>query len=312
MLRVEAQTGNPFEIRVHRKQTTTNTVNKSAGTPIKQRNSAPSNLTKQAQGKVGISDNPFEKDRFGKGTVVVTSPASKREKVLGSPHRSTGGKLRSFVPERSAGNDYMFWVLTFLLLVLSIIINLNRTVLGMIYRAVTNESYLNNLALTSNPQTKVILLLYYTLYLINLSIFLYLTTQLWYGWSGVPWLLRCIAGVVVAYTLYQGALLLLGWIYPIKKEVSLYLFNIRVFESALGLLLLVVNFAIAFTPHEMAEMLVKVGIGLIVMFYLMRLSRGFFLSYRFLMTNAFHFILYLCAFEIAPFLILYKWAQGLG
>jgi len=261
-----AQSDNPFDIRVKGKTAMHSKHQKTKPKPVQTQQVAKPTQTRKKAIKTP-STNPFEKGH-------------RREKVAPKPANTTPGTTSGVkrikpldtnkvlgIPGQRKGNDYMFWVLTFVLLILSITINLNRSVLGIIYRAVTNESYLNNLALSSNAKTKVILNLYHILYLINAGIFLYLTIRTWKGWTGLPLLFQCIGFVFVIYAVYFAALHLLKWIYPLKKEITLYVFNIKIFESALGLLLLILNFSIAFSPIEIVNVLIKLGIGLFVITY---------------------------------------------
>jgi hypothetical protein len=57
----------------------------------------------------------------------------------------------------------------------------------------------------------------------------------------------------------------------------------------------------------MAEAAVWGGIGLLGLIYLFRSLRGLFVGARFLAFHKLHFLLYLCAVEIAPVAIAIKW-----
>ncbi len=311
-LMLYAQTGNPFELKVHPKYRMGKTREQARIMPVKNPDLAKPDKKKDVSPKFG-SSNPFEKGAHPENTSGVNRMTQTHAVAISHKEHSGRTSARKSVQKVfKSENDYLFWILTFLLLVLSIIINLNRSMLGILYRSVTNDNYLNNFALTANSQMRILLNLYYFYYLINAGIFLYLVLQARYEWTGIPRLLQSIGAVFIVYGFYHTALMLMRWVYPIKKETTLYLFTIKTFESTLGLFLLILNFAIAFTPAEIAGVLIKTGIGLFIIFYLLRMVRGFFLSNRYMVTHTFHFILYLCSFEIAPFLIIYQWVHGLG
>ncbi len=297
------QQSNPFEIRVKRHLTGANEDHSPEVASSTKRVNKKIEKTEEKQlSPTSESGNPFEKEHFTHSTTPIKQTGSTFNRTI-----SSKPTYPSPITAKSDSVDYLFWILTFLLLLLSILININRSVPGIIYRAVSNESFLNNLALTSNPQMRIVMNMYYFFYLINMGIFIYLIGRTWMEWEGMSWLFKSIAIVIAVYAVYLGALVLFKWIYPVDKEMTLYLFNIRMFESSLGFILLLLNFIIGFSSPGISLILIKVGIVLVLLFYLMRIARGLFLSYRFILSNTFHFILYLCAFEIAPFLILYQW-----
>jgi len=125
---------------------------------------------------------------------------------------------------------------------------------------------------------------------------------------GSFWLLflYCILGLSGIYLIKFLSLKLTGWIFQIKDAVDAYIFIVFIINKMAGLLLLPFLVLLAFTTGG---------------FYSIALTLSYFvlailLAYRFILTytvvrnqvrvNPFHFFLYLCAFEIAPLLLVYK------
>jgi hypothetical protein len=72
------------------------------------------------------------------------------------------------------------------------------------------------------------------------------------------------------------------------------------------LALLPINIFIAYSPESLKEIFIYCAFGIIALVYLVRSLRSLSVASPFLMTDQFHFLLYLCAVEIAPIMILVK------
>jgi hypothetical protein len=78
------------------------------------------------------------------------------------------------------------------------------------------------------------------------------------------------------------------------------------FNILLGLVLLPINILVGFAPESISKMAVYLGLGAILAIYGFRYLRGLSLGSRYLILHKFHFLLYLCAVEILPFIFLLK------
>lgn len=114
------------------------------------------------------------------------------------------------------------------------------------------------------------------------------------------------AGLSLVYFIKFAGLKISGWLFSMEEVADSYIFIVFVVNKMLGILLLPFLVLIAFTTDK----LYTAGIALSVCLV------GGMLIYRFILTyaavrnqvkvNLFHFFLYLCAFEIAPLLLIYK------
>ena len=122
------------------------------------------------------------------------------------------------------------------------------------------------------------------------------------------WLLflYCSLGLAVIYLIKFFGLKVTGWLFNIKGAADSYIFVVYIINKVIGIFLLPFLILLSFIQgdaYTVAMICSMCGIGVL-------------LVYRFLLTytsvrnqvkfNPFHFFLYLCAFEIAPLLLIYK------
>ncbi len=113
-------------------------------------------------------------------------------------------------------------------------------------------------------------------------------------------------GLSVIYLVKFIGLKIMGWIFGLEEASNSYIFIVFIINKVIAVFLLPFLFLLAFLNgggYHIALLLSWIAVG------------GLFL-YRFVLTyaavhnqvrfNPFHFFLYLCAFEIAPLLLIYK------
>jgi hypothetical protein len=117
--------------------------------------------------------------------------------------------------------------------------------------------------------------------------------------------LTCLATIIGYFFAKRFIYYMVGILTESKSEVLEYLFNITVFNRVLGLFLVPVTAVIAFIPLTQVEPLMYVGLGIVVIFYLLSLTRGIkiFMKKQF---SILYLILYLCTLEILPLLLIYN------
>jgi len=118
--------------------------------------------------------------------------------------------------------------------------------------------------------------------------------------------LYCSLGLSVAYFVKFLGLKISGWLFNMPEAAASYIFIVFVVNKMIGILLLPFLILLAFTQGDVYTVALNLSYCLLA---------GL-LAYRFILTfaavrnqvrvNPFHFFLYLCAFEIAPLLLVYK------
>ena len=118
--------------------------------------------------------------------------------------------------------------------------------------------------------------------------------------------LYAVAGLAVIYGVKFITLKLLGWVFQISETIESYIFIIFTTNKIIGILLIPFLIVLAFSFGSVNNAAITLSILLVVAVLIYR----FFLSYttvrRQMKLSFFHFFIYLCAFEIAPLLLINK------
>lgn len=128
------------------------------------------------------------------------------------------------------------------------------------------------------------------------------------GPEGSFWMLflySCI-GLSLAYFVKFLGLKIAGWLFSMEEAANSYIFIVFVINKMIGILLLPFLLLLGFSEAPVYTAALTLSFCLV----------GAMLAYRVILTfaavrnqvrvNLFHFFLYLCAFEIAPLLLVYK------
>ena len=142
---------------------------------------------------------------------------------------------------------------------------------------------------------------------ISLSIFFFLGHSTFVG--GISFNI----GLFIKILLGIGAIILIkvllerliGSLFGIDTLIDSYLFQKTSYKNFSGLLLLPINILLVFTI-PLSINLFYVIIGLLFIINLMGFITSIKTHQKTILNNIFYFILYLCALEIAPYIILYK------
>lgn len=126
---------------------------------------------------------------------------------------------------------------------------------------------------------------------------------------GSTWWSNFLYAALLVSGIYIGKFIVLnicGWIFGIRQVTDTYIFIVFLTNKMIGILLLPFVILIAFPNAEFLP-------SVIILSYIML---GAMLLYRFVISfrpvraeiklNRLHFFLYLCAFEIAPLLLIYR------
>ncbi|MEL7220091.1 MAG: DUF4271 domain-containing protein [Bacteroidota bacterium] len=203
-------------------------------------------------------------------------------------------------------------LLTLVLLVLtfaSITLIFFRTLYVKAYRALFNDNLLSLLYREREAGALGNFLITYLVFFLSGALFLTLLSQhyQWIAnkslWQQFGLFLQALLAVFIGKHLL---LAILGYIFPIQKETKRYSFTIMVFALVLGLVLTISALLLAYTPKDAHVFVIYGLLAVVVTTYILRSFRGLFIANRFIFSNQFHFLSYICAVEIGPALCLYK------
>jgi len=98
----------------------------------------------------------------------------------------------------------------------------------------------------------------------------------------------------------------LGWIFNIQRATDTYIFIVFLTNKILAIFLLPFLIMLSFSATLLNEIAVTLSLVMIIMFFLYRFIASYAPIRKEIKMNVFHFFLYICAFEIAPLLLIYR------
>jgi len=146
-------------------------------------------------------------------------------------------------------------------------------------------------------------------FVISLALYLYL---LMYRQQYVPgntaWM--AIPGLILLVTVVYGVkyvmLRFCGWLFGSAELADAYIFILYLINKVLGILLVPFLVILAFCKPELSKAFMYISIFFIVLLLAYRYIRSYSVVKQYLSFSRLHFFLYLCAFEVAPVLIITK------
>jgi hypothetical protein len=118
--------------------------------------------------------------------------------------------------------------------------------------------------------------------------------------------LYCTVLLAVLYLLKYLLIRTTGWIFNISRTAETYLFVVFMTNKIIGIFLLPFLVLISFSGPVISEIAITLSIIMTGVFYVYRFLGAYSILHKEIKISGLHFILYLCAFEIAPLLLIYK------
>jgi hypothetical protein len=133
-----------------------------------------------------------------------------------------------------------------------------------------------------------------------------------YHYNIVPgmnrWLLLLYCAILLA-AIYVGKFIILkliGWMFNIRMAADTYIFIVFLVNKMLGIYLLPALMLMAFAEPEVVSVLLTICFILLIILFIYRFIIAFRPIRNEIKITRFQFFLYICAFEIAPLLLIYK------
>lgn len=112
------------------------------------------------------------------------------------------------------------------------------------------------------------------------------------------------------YSVKMLLLKALGYILQIDKAVAVYVFNIFLINNILGIALIPVVAMLAYCTIAFSVYIVYAGVVLVILSFFYRMFRAFSISMSMSLGSLYYLFLYFCALEIAPILVILKFASA--
>jgi len=127
--------------------------------------------------------------------------------------------------------------------------------------------------------------------------------------AGIPFWVLYLNCMLLLGTIYFVKFLLLkfiGWVFSISRATDIYIFIVFLVNKMLGIFLLPFLIVITFSGPQLREVFITVSLAMIFVLWTYRILASFRPVHNEIKLTPFYFFLYLCAFEIAPLLLIYK------
>jgi len=220
-----------------------------------------------------------------------------------------GGKEISRFENINIGNDWVVGVILFAFFLIASVKFLFGKYLSKLTDSIFNSNTANSLFLEKNISMIKGSLMMNLLFVINISLFAvnvmdYFDIHIRQS-NDLKQFMLVFFMVLVLYVGKYALIKGLGYVFKGKNESKEYLFTIFLYNKNLGLFLFPIIIALPFVQVNAVVSLINIGILMIFFFFFLRISRGVKILIR-KHVSIFYMILYLCALEILPLLMIYK------
>jgi len=249
-----------------------------------------------------LSDNPFDIAQPSQPIKPGASPQTTPKREPAIPTLTPDEQFKAF----------LFTITVIILTLLTLLITIFRSIYQHSYRAFLNENILNQLLRESQQTSQLPSIIPYAFFFINAGTLLFLINKyygynypdgLWQGWGLIT------GAITLLFIVKHLVLSLFAYIFPVEKEVAAYNFTIIIFGIILSIVMVPANVFIAYGPLSLTKAAILITFGILLLAYAFRSLRALIIANNFLLSNKFHFFLYLCTVEIVPVLVIIKWLQ---
>lgn len=207
------------------------------------------------------------------------------------------------------GKEFLFYTLIGLLIAFALLKRLFPKYINDLFRLFFRTTLKQRQIREQLMQSPLPSLLFNGFFIISSALYVDLLLQ-HFHLNGINdfWKMFLYCGLAISgiYLIKFLGLKLSGWIFSAEEATNSYVFIVFIVNKMIGIYLLPFLVLLAFTQgniYQVSLMLSWCGIGAL---YLYRLVLSYGAVRNQVKLNPFHFLLYICAFEVAPVLLLYK------
>lgn len=242
-------------------------------------------------------NNPFEK----KASDKVNSEATHSPPALITKIETKEVPAVALFSQKSSKGFQIFFVL-FSLLFLIFIVNVERSFVRDLWRVIANENYSSlHHRNQRNTMRQILLIMGYAVFVMQAGLFLFSALRFFHYSGPLNGGIWASMGLVLGIYLVRHLVIrYLRWLFNSDKEMTLFGFDISIFNTMVGLILMPINILLIFGPESIYKPLIILGIIAIVIAYLMRQLRWVLTARHLISHSLFLFFVYLCAVEILP------------
>jgi hypothetical protein len=122
------------------------------------------------------------------------------------------------------------------------------------------------------------------------------------------WVIYCYCMVLLGSIYFIKFLVLkfVGWVFSISRATDIYIFVVFLVNKMMGIFLLPFLILITFSSADTREIFITISLAMVFVLWTYRALAAYRPVRNEIKLTPFYFFLYLCAFEIAPLLLIYK------
>lgn len=154
----------------------------------------------------------------------------------------------------------------------------------------------------------------YVLYIFSAGLILYVVEIRFelepYGLSGGRLYLLNLAFIGLVFLARVILINAVGFFFNTRVIFREYLYNLFIFNKLIGVILLPLLLFVVYTEGILMEVFQWIALVCLILVLSMRMIRAGIFSFR-KGVSIFYMFLYLCALEIAPLVLLYRWLEGI-
>ncbi len=203
------------------------------------------------------------------------------------------------------------WMIILSMCILAYLLFIKRDHLTVLLKSILNDNFMKLSNYEANGGKNPVYILGYVLFLLNFSLLLYMLCTKLFGYNH-QYLYIGLLALTIAFFWGKHLVSLAGsWVFRLEKETSLYDFTLISIYNLVGVILLILNILMVFGPQSWVRGLGFIGVGIFIISLLSRYYKTLRIGRSQLNNHFFHFFLYFCAFEIAPWVIVLKVVKDL-
>ncbi len=222
--------------------------------------------------------------------------------------RGRSAEVQKLNRSKFISQTYIMWVLLICVIIVALITAQNRAYVSDLFSSLINNNAFNTLRKKEGGITNIYGILLYGVFTLSISVFLILLSQV----MGLSSFGKVLAVVVIIYVVKHLCFALSAYILPQHELIKKYSFSVGSIHLVLGIILLPINILIYFNPTEGIGLVTYIGVIVIALALILRVLKGLFFSSKVVATYPFQFFMYLCAFEILPWLVIYRLLSNAG
>lgn len=216
------------------------------------------------------------------------------------------------VEETISVTYFPLWILISSLCMLAYLLYHKKDHLLVLLRSISNENFMRMTSYEENGGRSIPYLIGYIIFILNAALFIYLYLTKHYGYNREYLFLMILGGV---FLFFFGKHIVNGissWVFYLQKQSKLYDFTIISIYNLLAVVFLSLNVVMVFGRQSWMQSIAVIGVIVFIIALLSRYYKGLRIGQGQLNSYFFHFFLYFCAFEFAPWILVYSAIKDLN